>query len=198
MIWLNYLPQNEHIIASAIYYYSNENITESRLSFRHMVDPDDLPEVSYAQGDHSWLWNVFGIMNEGPAVQDSGSVVTREGRLVTFPNILQHRVDRFHLQDPTKPGHRKIVALFLVNPHIKILSSAKIPCQRKDWWDEYRQNHPTYGSEEVELVDHSFVDFPLTMDEAKGMRLKVMEERSFFDESQNEALEEYTFNLCEH
>jgi len=64
------------------------------------------------------------------------SLGNREGRLITFPNIIQHRVDSFRLQDPTKAGHRKIVALFLVNPHTKVLSSAQIPCQRKDWWDD--------------------------------------------------------------
>jgi len=164
-----------------------------------MVDPDDLAdEVAYEQGEHSWLWNVYGVMNEGPAVQNSGSVLTREGRLITFPNIVQHRVDRFRLQDPIKPGHRKIVALFLVNPHIKILSSAKIPCQRKDWWDEYKLDHPADDMEGSTDGYLSYVDFPLTMDEAKEMRLTLMEERSFFDESQNDALSEYTFNLCEH
>ena len=133
-----------------------------------MVCPDDLEEISYDQEDHPWLWN---IENNDPGVQDSGSVVTREGRLVTFPNIIQHRVDGFRLQDPTKPGHRKIVALFLVNPNVNILSSANIPCQRKDWWDEYRASRSTDGSLDVE---NSPPDFPLTMDEVKEMRLKLM------------------------
>jgi hypothetical protein len=42
----------------------------------------------------------------------------------------------FKLVDRTKPGHRKILALFLVDPNIKIISSANVPCQRKDWWRE--------------------------------------------------------------
>jgi len=165
-----------------------------------MVHPDDLEDVSYGQDEHAWMWNVFGVKNEGPAVQDSGSVSTREGRLVTFPNIIQHRVEGFRLQDPTKPGHRKIVALFLVNPHIKILSSAKIPCQRKDWWDEYQQGRRMTRKATRELLDeeNSSTDFPLTMDEVKGMRLRLMEERTIFDQGQKETIDEYTFNLCEH
>jgi len=148
-----------------------------------MVYPDDLEDISYEQEDHAWLWNIYGFRNNDPGVQDSGSAFTREGRLVTFPNIIQHRVDGFRLQDPTKPGHRKIVALFLVNPNVKILSSAKIPCQRKDWWDEYRASRPTYGSLDVE---DSSPDFSLTM------------KLSLFDQDQKETVEDATFNLCEH
>jgi len=154
----------------------------------------------YEQGDHTWLWNIFGFKAEDPGVQDSGSVVTREGRLVTFPNFVQHRVEGFRLQDPTKPGYRKIVALFLVNPHIKILSSAKVPCQRKDWWDESQQRRRMTRKAARDLGDreHAFVDFPLTMDEAKEMRLKLMKERSFFGEAQGETVEGNMFNMCEH
>jgi len=69
-------------------------------------------------------------------VQDTGSIVTREGRLITFPNILQHQAESFELEDKTKPGHRRIVAFFLIDPDVKIFSTAKIPCQRQDWWEE--------------------------------------------------------------
>ena len=158
-----------------------------------MVNSDDLDEVGYGQDEHAWMWNVFGVKNNEAAIQDTGSVVTREGRLVTFPNIIQHRVEGFRLQDATKPGHRKIVALFLVNPHVKILSSAKIPCQRKDWWDEHQKSQQKPGDGEM-----ASVDFPLMMDEAKEMRLKLMAERSLFDEGQKATLDEHTFNLCEH
>jgi len=54
-----------------------------------MVYPDDLEDISYEQEDHAWLWNIYGFKNNDPGVQDSGSVVTREGRLVMFPNIIQ-------------------------------------------------------------------------------------------------------------
>lgn len=67
-------------------------------------------------------------------LQDIGNVDTHEGHL-SFPSILLHRVEPFKLVDPTKPRHRKIVAL-LVDPDIKIISTAHAPCQRKDWWIE--------------------------------------------------------------
>lgn len=48
----------------------------------------------------------------------------------------QHRVSPFKLQDPTKPGHRRFIALWLVNPHRRIISTANVPPQRQDWWAE--------------------------------------------------------------
>lgn len=77
---------------------------------------------------------MFGITNEESTVIELGSVVTRAGRLLAFPNVVQHRVNPFRLADPSKPGHRKILAMFLVDPHIPILSTSKVPPQRVDWW----------------------------------------------------------------
>jgi len=53
---------------------------------------------------------------DGERNQEIGSISTSEGRCIAFPNIYQHRVSPFELIDKTKPGHRKIVALFLVDP----------------------------------------------------------------------------------
>ncbi|KAL4770703.1 hypothetical protein BDW60DRAFT_208797 [Aspergillus nidulans var. acristatus] len=122
---------NERIAASAIYYYDSHNITASSLAFRHRGMPD-LYDVSYEQDMHHFLQQIYGFpedvdgSNEVPITQDLGSVDTKEGRLITFPNTLQHRVSPFSLADPSKPGHRKILALFLVDPHRRIISSANV------------------------------------------------------------------------
>lgn len=42
----------------------------------------------------------------------------------------------FKLQDPTKPGHRRFIALWLVDPHQRIVSTANVPPQQLDWWAE--------------------------------------------------------------
>jgi hypothetical protein len=54
--------------------------------------------------------------------------MTREGRALFFPNVYQHRVEPFELADKTRPGHRKIVALFLVDPSSR--SSRQATCPR--------------------------------------------------------------------
>ena len=126
--------KNEHIVATALYYYSSENITRSSLAFRQISDADPMTYVNYEQGVHDFLWDVFGCVNDEGASQRVGDVETCEGRLLTFPNILQHCVQPFELEDPTRPGHRKILALFLVDPNVRVLSTAHVPPQRLDWF----------------------------------------------------------------
>jgi len=142
---------------------------------------------------------VFGCENEGPTVQEIGNVETREGRLLTFLNVLQHCVGSFKLADPTKPGHRKIVALFLVDPNIKVISTAHVPCQQQEWWWDLTGSK---GDRQVlvELQDHILedVDFPFSLQEAKTLRLELMEERKAFVLGHGKAFEGSTFSLCEH
>jgi len=101
-----------------------------------------------------------------------------EGRLLTFPNILQHQVQLFELKDRTKPGHRKILMLFLVNPNINTISSVNVLCQRKDWW---REEIGCQGGIDVvlprelgDLVFEEVGEFPIGMEEAKKVRLKQL------------------------
>jgi hypothetical protein len=122
---------NEHICATALYYFSSENITESRLAFRQQSSRDYANGMDYEQNHDAWLEQLYGCKNYESAIQEVGSVLCREGRLVTFPNILQHRVEPFRLLDPTKNGYRKILALFLVDPGIRLISTANVPPQQK-------------------------------------------------------------------
>ena len=157
--------------------------------------------MEYPQNYNEWLDEVFGCENEGPCVQEIGGVETREGRLLTFPNVLQHRVGSFKLADPSKPGHRKIVALFLVDPNIKVISTAHVPCQQQEWWWKLTQTKSQQITGlPVELQDHILddVDFPLSLEDAKELRLELMEERKAFVIDHGKAFEGATFSLCEH
>ncbi|KAF7977247.1 hypothetical protein HWV62_4361 [Athelia sp. TMB] len=192
---------NEHICASALYYYDCANITESRLAFRQQSD-SETADFSYAQGQHRWLQEIFGCENEESSVQYVGEVLTKEGRLITFPNVFQHRVAPFKLADPTQPGHRKILALFLVDPHIQIISSAHVPCQRRDWWaDELRRTNAPLGKLPLEIMQEvtgKVEDFPISLEDAKKLRLELMEERKSHDVLLDGKFRETTFSLCEH
>ncbi|KAK2467432.1 hypothetical protein APHAL10511_000667 [Amanita phalloides] len=192
---------NEHICASAIYYYDSENITTSSLAFRQQSQDDSSNDIDYEQNHHRWLTEVFGCHQEGPTVQNVGSVDTNQGRMITFPNIFQHQVQPFRLQDPTKPGHRKILAFFLVDPNIKIVSTANVPCQRIDWWQEIATETPQISKLPREIQDHIFrlvPGFPMSMDDAKELRLELMDERTAARGEVDEAFHASTFNLCEH
>jgi len=217
---LTSLPQNDAICATAIYYLSSSNITPSSLAFRQQSEPEAISEVSYEQGQHEWLTAVFGLTNWGNSVQNIGSVQTPEGRLITFPNILQHQVQPFELEDKTKPGHRKILALFLVDPHVRILSTADVPVQRADWWSDEVMRKLGEGSGgisqseifegvrkglaklPVELKDkvlEEVDDFPIGWADAKKIREELMEERkSFVLKQAEEYVEGQIISLCEH
>ncbi|PPR02045.1 hypothetical protein CVT24_011205 [Panaeolus cyanescens] len=200
---------NEHIAATSIYCYSCENITPSLLNFRQQVCTKDINEAGHSQeDDHEWLEIIFGCDDDGPGIQDIGRVETREGRLITFPNILQHRVKSFELADPTKPGHRKILALFLVDPNIKIISTAHVPCQSKEWWQETIIQEQTIfpdsaGLAQLPMELQSIIfdevqEFPLDIEEAKSLRLDLMKERAMYAHAQDAAFHKNHFSLSEH
>lgn len=162
--------------------------------------------MGYPQGVHDWLREIYGCENDEPCVQEIGSVDCYEGRLLTFPNILQHQVQPFRLADPTKKGHRKILALFLVDPGIRIISTANVPPQQRDWWgEEVSKQGETggkgFGKLSTELKDKiidEVDDFPIGMDEAKEFRLKLIEERSKYVADSRAVFERMEFSLCEH
>ncbi|KAF2442510.1 hypothetical protein P171DRAFT_364692 [Karstenula rhodostoma CBS 690.94] len=192
---------NEHICASALYYYDNDNTTDSYLAFREATSSEWLGEKPYEQGDHRHFELLYGIDSDGPAVQELGSVLTREGRLLTFPNVLQHRVSPFSLADKARPGHRKIVALFLVDPHTRIPSTANVPPQQKEWWKEMVHELDRVSRLPVELqewVTDSAGDFPLTLEEAKKIRVELMNERRLFVADHETRIQQESFSFCEH
>lgn len=193
---------NERICASAIYYYSAENITDSYLSFQHLLSDD--VDVDYEQNHAEWLETIFGCEQDGPAVQNIGHVLTGQGRLITFPNTLKHLVEPFQLADPSRPGHRKILALFLVDPNIHILSTAHIPCQQREWWAESvrlrTQGPKNYLGKLPNEIWNMIVDmveeFPLALEEAKVLRQELMNERAEYSRYHENTTE--IFSLCEH
>ncbi|KAI8935769.1 hypothetical protein NX059_007289 [Plenodomus lindquistii] len=196
---------NEHIVATALYYYDNDNITDSELSFRTKVDAEGFTEdLGYEQGDYEGIEKIFGIHHQQDHFQELGSVLTKEDRFIAFPNGFQHRVGSFKLVDPTKPGHRKIVALFLVAPTLPIISTANVPPQQRDWWireisaqEENRVSN--LPAELIEMIGEGVEDFPIGMDEAKTLREELMRERGKMDKDVIKAQTQgWGFNFCEH
>eukprot|EP01114_Cavostelium_apophysatum_P009160 TRINITY_DN2223_c0_g1_i1.p1 TRINITY_DN2223_c0_g1~~TRINITY_DN2223_c0_g1_i1.p1 ORF type:complete len:549 (-),score=74.01 TRINITY_DN2223_c0_g1_i1:57-1703(-) len=187
--------KNESIVASGIYYYVSENITESLLGFRTCVR-----EPSYEQNDHNGVEGIYGLNNEGPLNQQLGDVETKGGRCIAFPNILQHQVAPFGLYDETKPGHRKILVFFLVDPTLRVISTATVPPQQKSWLMgevasvDFFKNLGSDINKEI----GKFVDWPMSLEVAKEHREKLMQERKFFVKENTEKLFERPFSLCEH
>ncbi|KAL2866597.1 DUF4246 domain-containing protein [Aspergillus lucknowensis] len=199
---------NEHICATAIYYYESDNITESSLAFRQRALREDIRYLP-PQDEFDFLQEVLGFdedvkgRGETRVTQDLGSISTREGRLLTFPNNLQHCVSPFALANSSKPGHRKILALFLVDPNYRIISSANVPPQREDWWEERKEGiinalPQRLPLELKEMVVQNMDVSHISMEEACQYRLELMQERTATTEIANEVFELGDFSLCEH
>ncbi|KAG8740256.1 hypothetical protein FRC10_004556 [Ceratobasidium sp. 414] len=153
----------EAIAASGIYYYAEDNITESRLAFRTAAC---IPQ-GYEQCDERGCRLTWGI-----------------SRTIAFPNLYQHKVSPFELKDKTKPGHRKIVALFLVDPALHRPST-------------------TIGAFDKlapEIMNHinSLADDTMTWEEANAYRLELMDERKVFVAENDQNFFQVAFSLCEH
>lgn len=192
---------NERICATALYYYDSKNVADNSLAFRHRTDENDFERKTHEQDDHEGVEELYGVKQDGPKVQEIGRVVTREGRLLAFPNVFQHRVAPFKLEDPSKPGHRKILALFLIDPHCRIISTANVPPQQKDWWSPEIRDNEGLARLPKEIVDQVVIDvedFPISLEEAKELRLELMEERKVYVEEVNDDIESSTFFFCEH
>ncbi|KAF9638029.1 hypothetical protein BFW01_g8926 [Lasiodiplodia theobromae] len=191
---------NEHICATAIYYYDSENIEPSHLAFQQSISPDEILSNT-TQSEWSSACAYYGIEYEGTNVQSLGQVATPQGRLLAFPNVMQHRVSSFRLADPTKPGHRKILAMFLVDPHTPVLSTANVPPQRRDWWAaEVRkvERFAALPEELFEAIIEGVDDFPFSWDEAELIRERLMKERMRIQSEAEDAMYNERFNFCEH
>ncbi|KAM3512184.1 hypothetical protein MY11210_004172 [Beauveria gryllotalpidicola] len=193
---------NEHICATALFYYDNENITDSQLEFRSLANREDLATgLDYKQNDRDSIKRTLGIDTEGSTMQDIGEVSTRQGRAIFFPNILQHRVSPFRLKDASLPGHRKIVALFLVDPAIPIISTANVPPQQRDWWRNAKDGQGDVKGEPgstlggaASLADDGLMD----SEEASRIMEELMAERTMHQDKTNHDLRELDWNFCEH
>ena len=112
-------------------------------------------------------------------LQVLGKVLIRENRLLIYPNVLHHRILPFRLADATKPGHLKMVQLFLVDPNIRIPSTAIVPPQQQHWWAELIAESGVFKKLLQEVVNQMYgeVDSPLSMEQANQVREGLMEER---------------------
>ncbi|KAF3277763.1 hypothetical protein TWF970_005016 [Orbilia oligospora] len=187
--------KNERILATGIYYYAQENITDSTLSFRRTarVDQDSQWSDSY--------WSRLHAMGNTYGVQELGEIQTKENRAIVFPNVYQHRVSPFTLIDPKKPGYRKILAFFLCDPGHDVPTTETVmpqqPEQRIDLEKSLREG-PLGGLPE-EIFQGIVGELPplITLDEARGYRSELMEERSSFTGHSSKVQGRY-YNLCEH
>jgi hypothetical protein len=104
------------------------------------------------------------------------------------------------LKDKTKPGHRKILALFLVDPTRTIPSSSDIPDQRRETYQELLLQAPLIQKlpEELRTMIFDRLENGFSRKEAEEIRLDLMKERAVTVESMDTKEESrfaHTFNM---
>jgi hypothetical protein len=208
-IWELEGQSNEHIVAVAVFAYEVANIPEPRIEFRqytrlkksfYQYDEEEFPTTddgwkdmypsrigkSYER-EFKTMASILGFpprdlsarFDGGMSLQTTGSVATPQGRLVIFPNVLEHRLKPFKLSDPTRSGHYRYIKLYLVDPHYRVCSTRNVPPQRLDWWaDEVSKDLASFGLPR-ELLDAIFQEvdgWPMGLSEAMQHRQELTKE----------------------
>jgi hypothetical protein len=140
---------------------------------------------------------MYGMVNEGPLNEPLGAVICKEGRMLCWPNVFQHRVAPFRLSDPSRPGVRKIAVLWLVNPNSRIVSTRNVPPQQLAWFDAEADVWGCLPDDVKQRLD-LFRDFPISLKKAKELRLELMSERKTVVKENSAFVFEREFSLCEH
>lgn len=166
------------------------------MAFRHIADTDSLSEVEHEPGDFIWLKQIFGMENGEPAIQTTGSIFCKQGRVIIYPSTVQHRLTRFELKDKSKPGWMRSLVFYLVDPNIRIISTANIPPQRLDWTMDIEGDDSKAAVEKV-ILDHKDEkgSMPLSLTEALELRLEVLNDMVEFWKYQQVAFESRMLTL---
>ena len=164
---------NEKIIATGIYYYEMNNVSDTFLNFRSTISDQ---YIEYPQNGDEYVKIHYGMSamvdnkdNNMETYMNLGKIQTKENMCIVFPNFLQHQVSGFESIDKTKPGERKILVFFLIDPSSPILSTKHIAPQQST----------------------------MTLEDANTYRELLMFQRKFEISNQN-SFYERGWSLCEH
>ncbi|KAK6335894.1 hypothetical protein TWF730_003268 [Orbilia blumenaviensis] len=150
---------NERIIATGVYFYAQENITETHLALRrrnfNTARSSNTTEIEWVR--------------------------TKENRAIVYPNFYEHRIPSFSLLDRTKPGYSKMLIFHYCDPwelHDLPTTSQILPQQATAFETTLRRS-TKLGSlpEEVFLQIIDYLPYnTLTFEQAADLR-KDMNER---------------------
>ncbi|TGO51359.1 hypothetical protein BOTNAR_0359g00090 [Botryotinia narcissicola] len=189
--------QSEHIAATSIYFYDVQNITNVQISFRQKTCTS---ESVYRRSEDELSANIFVSEEDGyyddegsfhfcPATQDLGSIFVKEGRLLSWSNELQYKIEPFTRSSLTELGNAKFIKLMLVDPHYRICSTRNVPPQSHDWWANEVFGEENLGrklpAELLKMIDKAVDGWPIGRDEAKEERDNLLEEHRWAKEAES-------------
>ncbi|KAJ2064684.1 hypothetical protein GGI17_000826 [Coemansia sp. S146] len=167
---------NERIIATGVFFYDVANIAPACLRFREAISSWDFEADS--THDVASMIKVYGldadqVDDDYFLSQEVGHVDIKDGQCLVFPSTYQHLMPELRLEDSTKPGHCKMLTLYVVDPSTRIPSTEIVPPQQQDWWSE-----GVFSSGQLSSLPHLIrdgivnkVDYPISLKKAKKLRL---------------------------
>lgn len=88
-----------------------------------------------------------------------------------------------------------MLTLHLIDPNRRLMSTAMVPCQRRDWWAQsIRFACPALWRLPPEIFEHvvAYVDeYPITLEEGKRTRDEFKALRETYREKHTQAMEGY-------
>lgn len=212
-------------MATSIVHFASENITTAFGSISYRVEADLDPDTYIWGGRDTSVYpyhpldpiaGMYGLLHEDiqydycgdsdrpiPALQHLGDIETPDGRLIVFPNVMQHRTNSYNLLNTSRPGRRRFLKLHLVDAHYRICSTRNVPPQRHDWWYNAglgRIDWESYDmpAELVLEIERLVGDPYINMEDARRFQEEFRAERKEKYEVLNkEGVERYRFALCE-
>ncbi|KAF8702912.1 hypothetical protein RHS03_06324, partial [Rhizoctonia solani] len=139
-----------------------------------------------------------------PPVNKLGSVITCQDRYTAVPTPYQHRASPFELADKSRPEHRKIVALPLVDSALQRPSATVVPLQQKEWRVLPIATNlilkAAFGKFSPKTIDriNTFAGGFMTQTEAEAYRLELMDGRKAFMGEKDEKFMMVPFHMCMH
>jgi len=195
----------EHIVATGIYYLQNKNVEDTNIDF--YVKLNEWWKQQYSWDDANPFFEEIGCSDLRKRIETVpfqsyekdvyrkyakiGTVQTHEDLCLIFPNFLYHKVGEVHLkdtQDVIKEGKRRILVFWLVNPNLKIISTAHVEqkkmCEQEDCY--IKEQFKIY--QEMLMIERKY---------------KFGETVNQKEESENESEEDHCWSdressLCEH
>ncbi|KAJ2704127.1 hypothetical protein FB645_003550 [Coemansia sp. IMI 203386] len=167
---------SESIIATAVYYYKVRNEKSLSIEFLEAIEPMFMIGDAYDFLAHGTLFEASTGDKAESYTQPAGEIDPKQGRLICYPNVYKQS-NRFCPSDSLKS-----LTIYFVDPSVRIVSTAIVPPQQKDWWAKTVSSVPSRVSKlplEVQDMIFKHVDSPMSFEKACEVSEKINEAACF-------------------
>jgi hypothetical protein len=178
---------NENIVATGIYPYSSENVQEPTVQFSQTL----CDKYNNINDDTREFLSTLGVDDFYEV--DLGKVSLKQDRCFAYPNHIIREWAPLELQDQTKPGYFKFIKFFLVDPALRIVSTANVPPQQEEWFMEELKQIPFFQQlpRDIFALIKNNLEWPMSFAQARKYRKERLQ-------IERNAVEDICLQNCEH